>query len=130
MNAFKKIKDPCVIITGEIKKSKDKIKNINIYPHLEIKKFIKIVVQSEFIICRSGYSSIMDLYFLQKKVMFIPTPGQTEQEYLAKLHKKKSNIYFQKQGEINLGKSKFMNFNTENEKWENLRKDAFIKIGL
>lgn len=129
-HAFKKIKDTCVIITGEIKKSKDKIKNINIYPHLEIKKFIKIVVQSEFIICRSGYSSIMDLYFLQKKVMFIPTPGQTEQEYLAKLHKKKSNIYFQKQGEINLGKSKFMNFNTENEKWENLRKDAFIKIGL
>ena len=129
-HAFKKIKDTCVIITGEIKKSKDKIKNINIYPHLEIKKFIKIVVQSEFIICRSGYSSIMDLYFLQKKVMFIPTPGQTEQEYLAKLHKKKSNIYFQKQGEINLGKSKFMNFNTENEKWENLRKDAFIKLGL
>ena len=129
-HAFKKIKDTCVIITGEIKKSKDKIKNINIYPHLEIKKFKEIVVQSESIICRSGYSSIMDLYFLQKKVMFIPTPGQTEQEYLAKLHKKKSNIYFQKQGEINLGKSKFMNFNTENEKWENLRKDAFIKIGL
>ena len=72
----------------------------------------------------------MDLYFLQKKVMFIPTPGQTEQEYLAKLHKKKSNIYFQKQGEINLGKSKFMNFNTEYEKWKNLRKDAFVKIGL
>ena len=129
-HAFKKIKDPCVIITGEIKKSKDKIKNIDIYPHLEIKKFKEIVVQSELIICRSGYSSIMDLYFLRKKVIFIPTPGQTEQEYLAKLHKKKSNIYFQKQGEINIKSTKFMNFNVDNNKWGNLRKDAFKRIGL
>lgn len=37
------------------------------------------------IICRSGYSSVMDLFFLNqmKKAEFIPTPGQTEQEYLA-----------------------------------------------
>ena len=129
-HAFKKIKDPCVIITGEIKKSKDKIKNIDIYPHLEIKKFKEIVVQSELMICRSGYSSIMDLYFLRKKVMFIPTPGQTEQEYLAKLHKKKSKIYFQKQGEINIESTKFMNFNMDNNKWGNLRKNAFKRIGL
>ena len=129
-HAFKKIKDPCVIITGQIKKSKDKIKNIDIYPHLEIKKFKEIVVQSELMICRSGYSSIMDLYFLRKKVMFIPTPGQTEQEYLAKLHKKKSNIYFQKQGEINIESTKFMNFNMDNNKWGNLRKNAFKRIGL
>ena len=129
-HAFKKIKEPCVIITGEIKKSKDKIKNIDIYPHLEIKTFKEIIVQSELMICRSGYSSIMDLYFLRKKVMFIPTPGQTEQEYLAKLHKKKSNIYFQKQGEINIESTKFVNFNVDNNKWGNLRKDAFKRIGL
>ena len=62
--------------------------------------------------------------------MFIPTPGQTEQEYLAKLHKKKSKIYFQKQGEINIESTKFMNFNMDNNKWGNLRKNAFKRIGL
>jgi uncharacterized protein (TIGR00661 family) len=42
------------------------------------------ILQSEFIIARSGYSTIMDLSALRKKAIFIPTPGQTEQEYLAK----------------------------------------------
>ncbi|MEY2828631.1 MAG: hypothetical protein RIQ33_489 [Bacteroidota bacterium] len=46
------------------------------------------------IICRSGYSTVMDLEALNKKVIFIPTPGQTEQEYLARwLHKKGFGIF-------------------------------------
>jgi len=44
----------------------------------------KAICASETVICRSGYTSIMDLNCLQKKVFFIPTSGQTEQEYLAK----------------------------------------------
>lgn len=45
-----------------------------------------IIQQSKKIICRSGYSTIMDLHQLEvdfKNIIFIPTPGQTEQEYLA-----------------------------------------------
>lgn len=38
---------------------------------------------SELILCRSGYSSLMDLIRLGSKAILIPTPGQTEQEYLA-----------------------------------------------
>jgi hypothetical protein len=41
------------------------------------------IAQSEIVVCRSGYTSIMDLLHLQKKAILIPTPGQTEQEYLA-----------------------------------------------
>jgi len=37
----------------------------------------------DLIICRSGYSTIMDLHKLEKKATLIPTPMQTEQEYLA-----------------------------------------------
>lgn len=43
------------------------------------------ISQSEYIVCRSGYTSIMDLLKLNKKAILIPTPGQTEQEYLAKM---------------------------------------------
>jgi predicted glycosyltransferase len=39
---------------------------------------------SDMVLCRSGYSTIMDLAKLGKKAFFIPTPGQYEQEYLAK----------------------------------------------
>ncbi|MGC4058674.1 MAG: glycosyltransferase [Chitinophagaceae bacterium] len=42
------------------------------------------IAKAAFVICRSGYSSIMDLIALRKKGILIPTPGQTEQEYLAK----------------------------------------------
>lgn len=39
---------------------------------------------SKLILCRSGYTTIMDLAFLEKKAFLIATPGQYEQEYLAK----------------------------------------------
>jgi uncharacterized protein (TIGR00661 family) len=44
--------------------------------------------QSEKVLCRSGYTTVMDLAKLGKKAFFIPTPGQYEQEYLAEKYKK------------------------------------------
>jgi uncharacterized protein (TIGR00661 family) len=44
--------------------------------------------ESELVVCRPGYTNIMDLAQLGKKAFFIPTPGQYEQEYLAKKLKK------------------------------------------
>ncbi|HKC69446.1 MAG TPA: glycosyltransferase [Bacteroidia bacterium] len=41
------------------------------------------------IICRSGYSTLMDLDALNLKALLIPTPGQSEQEYLAKYWQEK-----------------------------------------
>lgn len=52
--------------------------------HLTASNLVNAINTSEMVICRSGYSSIMDLIKLQKKAILIPTPGQTEQEYLAK----------------------------------------------
>lgn len=47
-----------------------------------------LLEQAGLVICRSGYSTLMDLVTLNKKAIIIPTPGQTEQVYLAKhLHK-------------------------------------------
>lgn len=46
-------------------------------------KLNELILTSKLIICRSGYSSIMDLVHLNAKALLIPTPGQTEQEYLA-----------------------------------------------
>ena len=57
--------------------------NIDIYNHLSDDKLLKIIDKSDLIIARSGYSTIMDLFYLKKQAIFVPTPGQTEQEYLA-----------------------------------------------
>jgi uncharacterized protein (TIGR00661 family) len=43
-----------------------------------------LISKSEHIVCRSGYSTLMDLHVFQKKnITLVPTPGQSEQEYLA-----------------------------------------------
>nr|WP_294860878.1 hypothetical protein [uncultured Fluviicola sp.] len=44
------------------------------------------ITSAETIVSRNGYSTLMDLQFLDKKAILIPTPGQLEQEYLAELH--------------------------------------------
>lgn len=41
--------------------------------------------KKNIVIARSGYSSIMDLAYLGAKAIYIPTPGLSEQVYLAKL---------------------------------------------
>ena len=45
---------------------------------------------SEFIISRCGYTTVMEMLSLRKKSVLVPTPGQTEQEYLAR-HLSKQN---------------------------------------
>ena len=61
-----------------------------------------LLLQSKFIICRSGYSSLMDLAAVGRCAVIIPTPGQTEQEYLAHFHQLKGNHIKQLQQHINL----------------------------
>ena len=58
--------------------------NVTIFNHVDDDKFTKLVSKSDKIICRGGYSSLMDLITLNRNAYLIPTPGQTEQEYLAK----------------------------------------------
>ena len=55
---------------------------IRFYNHLPTPDLQQAMEQADYIICRSGYSTVMDLTTVQKKSIMIPTPGQTEQEYL------------------------------------------------
>lgn len=57
---------------------------------------------SKKVVCRSGYSSIMDLVALNKKAILVPTPGQTEQEYLAEYLSQKEMFYSLMQNEFSL----------------------------
>lgn len=59
-------------------------KTIDTVNHLNAYQLEQEIMSSKIIICRSGYTTLMDLVKLQKHAILIPTPGQTEQEYLAK----------------------------------------------
>lgn len=74
-----------VILQGKPQDKKHQEKdNITIIPHGSDDEIINLIVRSKHLICRPGYSTLMDLAVLNTNAIFIPTPGQTEQEYLAK----------------------------------------------
>ena len=72
-------------------------KRLKIFNHLSKVEFLNYLEKSKVVISRSGYSTIMDLSVLDKKAILVPTPGQTEQEYLAEYHQLKKSHSYQKQ---------------------------------
>lgn len=73
-----------VLIRGKIQAknalSSQKIKVIDFCREETLAAYL---VSASIVICRSGYSTIMDLEVFNKRALLIPTPGQPEQEYLA-----------------------------------------------
>ncbi len=56
---------------------------LTIFNHLPAGELNMLIMQSKHIVARCGYSTVMDLATLMQKAVLVPTPGQTEQEYLA-----------------------------------------------
>ena len=79
--------------------------NFPVYNIINTEELIRLITKSEIIVCRSGYSSVMDLFLLKKKAVLVPTPGQTEQEYLAKYLLERGFFYSTSQRKFNLDKS-------------------------
>jgi hypothetical protein len=60
--------------------------NFILFKAENLKQTDQLFYESEVIISRSGYSTLMDLKIINKEAILFPTKGQKEQEYLAKLH--------------------------------------------
>ncbi len=73
--------------------------------HLDAKDLQQAMEASEFVISRGGYSTLMDAFTLGKKCIFIPTPGQTEQEYLCRRLMDSGTALYYRQEEFNLAKA-------------------------
>ena len=89
-------------------KFNEKVNKLNLppfvkyYSALNSSQLCAHMLGAKKIICRSGYSTIMDLNALNKKAIFIPTPNQTEQEYLAKLMRQNNLGNFETQNNFEL----------------------------
>jgi len=55
------------------------------------------------VVCRSGYSTLLDLLWLGIPMHLVPTPGQTEQEYLARHLKRQWAIPYSSESEFDMG---------------------------
>ncbi len=78
--------------------------NFTIYNFMQAQELETALNQSRTVLSRSGYTTIMDLAKLEKNAFFIPTPGQYEQEYLAKTLSDMKLVPFCKQEAFSLEK--------------------------
>jgi len=82
---IKRFDGKVVFIKGviESQQKKEQLGNVTYYNFMKTRQLEHTFNESEKVLCRSGYTTIMDLAKLNKKAFFIPTPGQYEQIYLA-----------------------------------------------
>lgn len=94
-----------IIIRGKteaMNKVYKKEQSYNIVNYLAAEEMNEVIEQSALVISRPGYSTVMDLAKLNKKAVFIPTPGQTEQEYLATELSRNRIAYYTEQDTFDL----------------------------
>lgn len=78
--------------------------NVVYHTHLNAQSLAEALQQASLVICRSGYSTLMDLVVMRKRALLIPTPGQTEQEYLAQYLADKKYFTVKQQHQLSLSK--------------------------
>jgi uncharacterized protein (TIGR00661 family) len=106
--------------------------DIKFYNHLSTDEYNTEIALAEYVISRSGYSTVMDLMRLGKKSILVPTPGQTEQEYLADylMEKRKAYCISQKQFSLNtaLQAANKFNYSLANKTNDSGLKDAVANL--
>lgn len=94
----------CILVRGTNDNAKNNIP-VEYYNVLNTKDLSQLIIDSKVIICRSGYSSIMDLITINRKAVLVPTPGQTEQEYLAEYLMNQGLFYYMNQNEFSINQA-------------------------
>lgn len=119
---FKKNNSKALIVRGkpDILATYSK-NNIDFINHIETDQLAQLILATPMVISRSGYSSVMDYIKLTKNSILVPTPGQTEQEYLAESLKGKGWFYTIDQNKFNLEESlqKCKNYQPPNFDYQN-----------
>ncbi len=88
-----------IVVAGESKSipKSELVKELGYCNSAELEKLMN---ESSHIVCRSGYSTLMELATIGKKALIIPTSGQFEQEYLAKYWEEQFNFPTANENEI------------------------------
>jgi len=103
MNQLKNKKFSTLIVRGNpTKNSEETLGTLKLVSHLSAEQLQTAVNQSKNVIMRAGYSSIMDFAKIGKPAIIVPTPGQTEQEYLAEYLKDSMQFVSIKQSDFKI----------------------------
>lgn len=91
--------------------------NIRFLTHADDETMAGLYQAARYVISRPGYTTLMDLSVFGSKAMLIPTPGQTEQEYLAHKVEKEGLYYTAKQQHFQIEKALQLADNYKGLQW-------------
>ncbi len=63
-----------------------------VYPYLDRRRQQEMLARARVVVSRSGYTTLCELATLGKRAVLVPTPGQTEQVYLARYHDRRGTV--------------------------------------
>jgi uncharacterized protein (TIGR00661 family) len=76
--------------------------SVEVYNYLDRRRQEEMMNRAQVVVTRSGYTTLMELTELQKRALLVPTPGQTEQTYLARYHRSLGTYFSVDQSKLNL----------------------------
>ncbi|MGH8280047.1 MAG: glycosyltransferase [Gammaproteobacteria bacterium] len=94
-----------IVVTLGDPTRKDEVRQIGaatVYGYLNRARQAETLNRAHVVITRSGYTTLMELAELGKRALFVPTPGQSEQEYLARFHHRLGHVYSTTQKKLDI----------------------------
>ncbi|HEX5314088.1 MAG TPA: glycosyltransferase [Gammaproteobacteria bacterium] len=95
----------CIVVTlgrPELAGEERQIAGATVYGYLDRARQAEMLNRAHVIVTRSGYTTLMELATLGKRALFVPTPGQSEQEYLAHFHHERGQVWATTQGRLDI----------------------------
>ena len=121
---FRELAGKNIILAGSKERSSEKISdNLELIGMASRAEVEQVISQSDTLVVRGGYSTIMDLIKLQRTALLVPTPGQTEQLYLAK-HLKRHH-YFDRVSQAQLSAERIRQFSKRKYRSNNVAFTGF-----
>ena len=78
------------------------IDGAQVHGYLDRRAQAEMLNRARAVVTRSGYTTLMELANLGKRALFVPTPGQSEQEYLARFHRERGHVWSSTQKELDI----------------------------
>lgn len=104
--ALPSLRGRSIVALGRPGKAGDmqRIGGATVHGYLDRRAQGEVIARSRIVVGRSGYTTLMELSGFGKRALFVPTPGQSEQEYLAQLHGERGHAYSTTQSKLDIAR--------------------------
>ncbi len=97
--------DGRIVVTLGKPQQAGKVRTIDgaqVHGYLDRHAQAQMLNRARVVVTRSGYTTLMELAELGKRALFVPTPGQSEQEYLARFHRERGHVWSSTQRDLDI----------------------------